>query len=141
MTQWREFARQVALESTSLMEILKTTEDQLCPVSHAQQTEWYTQQLAPDNAAFNDAFTIRIRSPLDVSALRRACRTLSARHPALRTTYSLVNGELAQVVQPDSNAPLETINALGWTWEETLRQVTLAYRRPFDLERGPVWRV
>ncbi|MCP4687229.1 MAG: amino acid adenylation domain-containing protein, partial [Desulfobacterales bacterium] len=111
------------------------------PLSHGQRALWFLHQSAPESAAYNTAFTVRLRSPVDVAALERTFRKLMARHPSLRTTFSRENGEPVQEVHARGEIPVETTDASGWSNKELKKRVTASYRRPFDLERGPVLRV
>jgi amino acid adenylation domain-containing protein len=110
------------------------------PMSYGQKALWFLQQSAPESAAYHIAFPARIRSRIDVPALRRAFQALVNRHPALRTTFRLEESEPVQVIHNHQEAFFETADASAWTWEELSAQVAAAYRRPFDLEQGPVLR-
>ncbi|QCO55739.1 amino acid adenylation domain-containing protein [Pseudorhodobacter turbinis] len=57
------------------------------PLSFAQQRLWFVQQLAPDSTAYNMTITLRLRGPLDASAMQKAFDGLVARHAALRSCY------------------------------------------------------
>lgn len=46
------------------------------PLSQGQRGLWFLYHLAPESAAYNFAFTARIRSDLDVPALRRAFQAM-----------------------------------------------------------------
>src|SRR3569832_1285332 len=54
------------------------------PLSYGQQGLWFLYKLAPHSAAYNIAFTARIRSQIKISALQQALQTLITRHPTLR---------------------------------------------------------
>jgi malonyl CoA-acyl carrier protein transacylase len=112
------------------------------PLSYGQQALWFLHQSAPDSAAYHVAFTARICSSVDVSALRRAFQALIMRHPMLRTTFAKTSeGKPVQEVHGYQEVYFEEINASSWTWEELKNKVFATYQRPFDLERGPVMRV
>lgn len=111
------------------------------PLSHGQQGLWFLYQLAPESAAYNVAFTVRIRSNLNVPALQRACQTLIIRHPTLRTTFGQRNAEPFQEVHEYQEVCFEETNASTCNWDELTKKAIAAYRCPFDLERGPVLRV
>ena len=59
------------------------------PLSYNQQGIWFLYQLAPESTVYNVTFAARIRSDLDIPALRRAFQALVDRHPSLRTTFSV----------------------------------------------------
>src|SRR6185369_8613603 len=56
------------------------------PLSYAQQRLWFADQLTPGSALYNVAAAVRLRGPLDVSALARTLREIIARHEVLRTS-------------------------------------------------------
>jgi amino acid adenylation domain-containing protein/non-ribosomal peptide synthase protein (TIGR01720 family) len=111
------------------------------PLSYGQQALWFLYQTAPESPAYNVAFTARIRSAIDVPALRRTFQTLVGRHASLRTTFKAVDGKPVQEIQGYQEVCFEQIDASNWTWEELKKQVVEVYRHPFDLEQGPVLRV
>jgi amino acid adenylation domain-containing protein len=111
------------------------------PVSFGQRALWFVHRLSPDSSAYNYAFSARIRSELDVAALRRAMQVIVDRHAILRTTYALQDGEPVQRVHCHWTVPFSVVDASGWSDEELDRRVNECAHRPFDLERGPVFRV
>lgn len=111
------------------------------PLSHGQQALWFLYRSAPESAAYNTAFAARIASPFDCSAAQQAFQALSDRHPLLRTTFSVQDGEPVQRAHDRQEVFFEKIDASAWSDDELQRQVSESYKRPFDLERGPVFRV
>ncbi|ACU72364.1 amino acid adenylation domain protein [Catenulispora acidiphila DSM 44928] len=95
---------------------------------------WFLQRLDPDSTAHITAAAIRLTGPLDVAALRRAVAELVHRHPALRSTFPLRDGEPVRVIHPD---PAGVLTELA-TPANSL--VSDAYH-PFDLDEGPLLRV
>ncbi|MCW5316912.1 amino acid adenylation domain-containing protein [Nostoc sp. KVJ3] len=111
------------------------------PLSYGQQGLWFMYQFAPKSGAYNIAFTVRIRSRLNILALQRACQQLVIRHPTLRTTFGEHNAEPFQKIHEYQEVCLEETDAATWNWEELTKKVIEAYQHPFDLERGPVLRL
>ncbi len=111
------------------------------PLSYGQQGLWFLYKLAPSSAAYNIAFTVRIRSRLNVPALERALQALIARHPTLRTTFAQGDAEPFQVVHEYQEFSIETTDASNWDDSELIERAIAAYKRPFDLQRGCVIRV
>ena len=111
------------------------------PLSQGQQGLWFLYQLAPESPAYNLAFTVRIRSHLNVPALQRACQQLILRHPTLRTTFAQGEQEPWQKVHEYQEVHFEEINAATWDWDKLTTRAIAAYRQPFDLEQGSVLRV
>ncbi len=98
-------------------------------------------RLAPDSAAYNVSFAVRIRSEVDISALQRTFQQIVDRHPSLRTTYIMKNDGPVQQIHPESKDFFEIIEASAWNEEAIYNYLLTESRRPFDLENGPVIRV
>ncbi|MGH2412356.1 MAG: condensation domain-containing protein, partial [Microcystaceae cyanobacterium] len=110
-------------------------------LSYGQRALWFLYKIAPDSAAYNVAFTARIKSQLDVPILRRSFQKLIERHPMLCTTFLEQDGSPVQVVHQDREVCFEEFDALTWSWDELTSRVIENYQRPFDLEQGPILRV
>jgi hypothetical protein len=111
------------------------------PLSYNQQGIWFLYQLAPESMVYNVNFAARIRSDVDIPALRRAFQALVDRHPALRTTFSVRSGKPAQRIHPQLAVHFVEIDAAAWDSEALKTRLLEEAYRPFDLERGPVLRV
>ncbi|MEA2176655.1 MAG: hypothetical protein QOD00_4247, partial [Blastocatellia bacterium] len=110
-------------------------------LSQGQQALWYLYQVAPTNAAYNIARAVRIRSALDVAALRRALQKLLDRHPALRTTFGVSQGDPVQRIQEHVEISFQEEDAATWSEQELLERLNKEAHRPFNLEHGPLLRV
>jgi len=111
------------------------------PLSYNQQGIWFLYQLAPESMVYNVNFAARIRSDVDIPALRRAFQALVDRHPCLRTTFSLRSGKPAQQVHQQLRVHFVETDASAWDSEVLKTRLLEEAYRPFDLERGPVLRV
>jgi amino acid adenylation domain-containing protein len=114
------------------------------PLSFAQQRLWFLDQLEPDSPFYNLTSAVRLKGPLDVSALERAFRELASRHESLRTTFKDVGGQPAQFIAPRGAAGLSLVDLrsldTGLRDAEVVRLVREQARLPFDLTRGPLIR-
>ena len=111
------------------------------PLSVGQKALWYLHQLAPQAPTYNIAAAARITSPVNIDALRNAVETLVARHPSLRTTFSIVDDEPVQRVN-QGMADFFTVHHSSSRDEQSLqRELSQEAQRPFDLERGPLLRI
>src|SRR6185369_17482069 len=97
--------------------------------------------LEPSSAAYNLASAVRIRSALDVRALRAAFQSLMDRHASLRTTFTAQQGEPIQRVHDFMEICFTEENAAGWDEDVLDEHLVEAANRPFDLEHGPLLRV
>jgi amino acid adenylation domain-containing protein/thioester reductase-like protein len=80
---------------------------------------------------------------LSVEGVRQALRQVAARHEILRTSLSDASGRLVQVVHEPSE-PAVTVVDLSTKDDphRALRKLAQSFvGRPFDLTRGPLWRV
>ena len=119
-----------------------TREAQL-PLSFSQQRMWLLDQLDPDTPTYNISHALRLSGTLDAKALKRSLEEIVSRHEALRTTFAAVDGEPVQVIAPtiDTKLPVEDLGGLPQSEREARERLALGEkRRPFDLERGPLFR-
>jgi acyl-CoA synthetase (AMP-forming)/AMP-acid ligase II len=114
---------------------------EIAPLSLGQRWMWYQQTLEPDSTANTIAVALRLLDRMDGTALHRALDALVSRHPVLRTTFQIRDGEPVQVVAPRGSVAYREHNAHQID-DATLRTVlTRVARTPFDLASGPLLRV
>ncbi|HVR96609.1 MAG TPA: amino acid adenylation domain-containing protein [Thermoanaerobaculia bacterium] len=113
------------------------------PLSAGQKALWFLYRLAPASVAYNIAGAARLRSDVGAGTdeLRRAFQTLVDRHPMLRVTFAEGPDGPVQRVAPAVEVAFLEEDAAGWSEEELRRRLHEEAFRPFDLERGPVFRV
>jgi amino acid adenylation domain-containing protein len=115
------------------------------PLSFAQQRLWFLHRLEPDSAFYNIPLAMRLSGSLHVAALQRALDALVARHESLRTTFTVVDGEPAQVVGTAEPVDLSVVDLSGSSAitlaSDAERLIEEEAWRAFDLERGPVCRM
>lgn len=109
-------------------------------LSHGQRSLWFLHELAPESAAYNVAFAIRIDGDLDVDALCVAFGRLVERHAALRTTVLTIEGRPQASVRDVVAARVDAEDATHWSREAFDRHLTDYAERPFDLASGPLLR-
>ncbi|MFD5514910.1 condensation domain-containing protein [Streptomyces sp. NPDC127066] len=118
----------------------------VAPMSYAQQRMWFLDQLMDHQATYHTPVVLRLRGPLDVSALGRALTALVTRHAVLRTRFA----QDRQIVEDPPTSvplPLEDLPGLDAAGRERAMQehVARAARQPFDLTgatplRARLWR-
>ncbi|MFC9898558.1 amino acid adenylation domain-containing protein, partial [Nocardia sp. NPDC127579] len=89
-------------------------DEELVPLSFAQQRMWFLNQFDKSSSAYNLPFAIRLSGELDVAALQAAIGDLVARHESLRTVF------------PDSDAgpAQQVLDAAGVVPDLDLLRVT-----------------
>ncbi|HST58686.1 MAG TPA: condensation domain-containing protein, partial [Longimicrobium sp.] len=114
------------------------------PLSFSQQRLWFIDQLEPGNAAYNLAYALRLRGPVDADALERSLSAIVHRHESLRTRFVGGDGEPAQVIDPPAPVRLARVdlsNRPGAEREAALHALVMEEAlRPFDLAAGPLLR-
>jgi amino acid adenylation domain-containing protein len=110
--------------------------------SFAQERLWFLDRLAPGQSVYNMPLALRFAGALDVAALAGAVDALVRRHEPLRTTFTISEDGPRQIVHPPPASPLPTVDLRGLPSgeEEAGRVLGAEARRPFDLERGPLFR-
>ncbi len=113
------------------------------PLSFNQQSLWFLHQITEQLPSYNVATACRIISDLDIDAVLYALNNLVKRHEVLRTTYYLSEETHSpmQRVLAHVDIPFEHIDASNWFAAEIKGRVENYYKKPFDLENGPVFRV
>lgn len=113
------------------------TEDPIrYPLSHGQRALWFLQQSAPLSHAWNSGLVLRLRGPLQRSALQQTLTDLVARHAALRLVVRVEDGEPMQQVLPPTRVVPAEINAAGLDAGALAAQVRAQFTQPFDLTQG-----
>jgi amino acid adenylation domain-containing protein len=111
------------------------------PLSFAQQRLWFLEQLGDSN--YLVPATSRLTGPLDVAALERSINEIVARHDALRSTFTTIDGQPMQIIAPQLPLTLAAIDLRHLPDSERAvetRRLREEALRPFNLERGPLFR-
>ena len=112
------------------------------PATQGQLRFWSLDQLNPGNPALNMPLMWKCTGDLNITALAQAFTLCIARHEILRTTFSLLDGKLSQIVHPPAPmhlpiVDLEPLPAEAQRLEgDHLTREHAAYR--FDLKNGPL---
>lgn len=141
-------------EIAGIIDTKQNASGQLIPVlepaadyeaSPAQKRLWIINHLERDNTAYNITGPLIINGKINRPALAKAFKKIVERQESLRTTFIMNNDELRQVVH-DAGAfavPVIQTDISGHNniTEEAQRLVTGAMNTPFDLIKGPLFRV
>ena len=118
--------------------------DRELPLSFAQQRLWFIHQLEPDSAAYNIPHAVRLMGRLQLAALAESLGQIALRHEVLRTRIEQRDGHPHQVIDDAAGVELRVWDLTGLGETEREREAREVARRegarPFNLERGPVWR-
>jgi amino acid adenylation domain-containing protein len=124
--------------------IVPVSETQDIPLSFAQERLWFWSQLEPNNPSYNELFALRCLVSLNIVALEYSLNNIVARHEALRTNFTTVNGQPVQVVAESLTLTVSIIdlgNLPASAREvEAQRLATVQAQQPFDLASEPLIR-
>jgi amino acid adenylation domain-containing protein len=116
-------------------------------LSHGQQMLWYAHQFTTTRAAYHVIGAGTVRGELESGAVASALRRVIARHDALRTTFAVVDEKptvhLLDIEELDlrQNDWFSVEDVAGSTDAELAARLAELAHRPFDLERGPLFRI
>ena len=115
------------------------------PASFAQQRLWFLDRVVPSRAVYNISSAVHLRGQLDEAAFERSLQAIGERHEVLRTSFSVRDDQLMQVIKPGVATPLsirDLQEVAGPQQEaEVLRLATEQAGQPFDLAQGPLLRM
>ena len=114
------------------------------PLSFAQQRIWFLQQLDKASVAYNLMGVLRIEGDLNQEVLERSLKAVLLRHEALRTCFRQLEGSPYTSIRSGEDWKMqrsEMDRLPGESTEKALwRYVDTVVQRPFDLEKGSLWR-
>lgn len=115
------------------------------PLSFAQQSIWFNDQLRPGNPLFNEPMGMRCTGELSFEALAASFNEMVRRHEALRCTFHHRAGRPFLTIAPPSPMTFPLIDLSGLADGERNRELprlALAEaRRPFDLSQDLLLRL
>ena len=109
-------------------------------LSYGQQAMFFQHMMNPDSI-FNLAYAVRIRSSFDREIMRQSFQTLIDRHPSLRTTFHLKDGQPIQRIHPRMDVFFIEEDARNWSDAELRARMDQEVLSHFDLEAGPLMRI
>nr|QEO74753.1 AMP-dependent synthetase and ligase [uncultured bacterium] len=115
------------------------------PVSYAQQRLWFLHLINPASAAYNIALAFKLEGPLNVALLEKIMREIVGRHEALRTNFTVIDGEPVQVISNEVGFSIPVIDLRDSPEEEKQAKVqALAAEeagKPFNLSKDRLLRI
>ncbi|MGW2492093.1 condensation domain-containing protein [Streptomyces sp. NPDC001606] len=108
------------------------------PATALQRRLWLTSQYARDTPAYILAYAWQVDGPFDPAAFHAALTAVTGRHEALRTTFTLREGELLRVIHPELPPGFDLLDSVAASDVPELARQEATTR--FDLDRGPLLR-
>ncbi len=122
---------------------LAAEERRVAPASFGQASLWFLRQVMPYPSSYNTAVELRLDGVIDAGAMEAAWREIVRRHESFRTTFTVTEGTVLQVISAEMPADVTTTDLTSAADPEgdALRLARAAASAPFDLDRGPLLRV
>ncbi|MDR3436280.1 non-ribosomal peptide synthetase [Telmatospirillum sp.] len=120
------------------MLIVQRAESGEYPASGAQEGMWLARRDDPDSVTWAVPLLIDLPRHADPALVRDALARLAARHPALRTTLAVRDGDIIQRVAPPGPVELTVHRGLDDAGRVAFMRQELA--RPMNVVRGPLYR-
>nr|VFJ54710.1 MAG: Phosphopantetheine attachment site [Candidatus Kentron sp. FW] len=133
-------------DGTQLPDLIPIPRQDNIPLSFAEHRYWLYQTSNPDSRLFNIPLWFRFTGKLDVGVLEQSFNEIIRRHEILRTTFPVVDGSPVQSISPVSHVNLTVKDLQELSEEKQSNEVKRLtdeeiQHRPFDLARGPLFRV
>jgi thioesterase domain-containing protein/acyl carrier protein/NAD(P)-dependent dehydrogenase (short-subunit alcohol dehydrogenase family) len=110
-----------------------------------QQATWLEDPSNSDSAVYNYPLLLRIRGPLNQTALEQSLAEIVRRHQVFRSIFRMCDGELVQIILPPKKQDLPLTDLSGLPEAERdarFQKIALEEaNRPFDLAHGPLLRL
>ena len=106
--------------------------------SFAQGRMWFLEELHPGLTWYLMPVVVRMRGPLELTALQSALNAIESRHETLRTTFETIGDTSMQLVHPYHAKELSIIDIDIKSLEEVLHRDQIS---PFDLRKEAGLRV
>jgi amino acid adenylation domain-containing protein len=140
-----KIARDIPNDTTNLPSIVRVHRKGPFPLSLAQKHVWELDQLFPGTLFLNMPYLYRLVGPLDLETLKRSLQEIVTRHEALRMLFKEQKGRPVQIIGaiPEVHIPIEDLRHLPTAEKEKeyIRVSNEDAELPFDLEKGPPFRV
>lgn len=134
---------QLSVVSTTLTQvnsdisIEKVEEKPYYEVSSAQRRVYYASKMAGEHSIlYNMPGVITFHQMPDVQKLNQCLQKLVDRHPSLRSSFEIIEGNLYQKVTTTIDFKLEERTEK----EKSIEEITKEFVKPFSLEKAPLFR-
>ncbi len=131
-------------QSQEALPLLPIPRSESIPLSFAQARLCFLDQLQPNSAFYNIPLALRLSGQLNITALQSSINEIILRHEALRTNFTIVEGQPVQIIASTKNLKLLVVDLLHLRESEreieAQRLANVEANRPFNLEREPLLR-
>jgi amino acid adenylation domain-containing protein len=111
------------------------------PLSKNQESLYLEERLHPSSGTCNVTAALALDGYVDIERLRAALTGLARGHDMLRMFVSESSTGVVQELAEEIQCPLEVHDGSHWTAEERHARMREIARRPFALDRAPLWGV
>ncbi|MEG3908709.1 amino acid adenylation domain-containing protein [Microcoleus sp. w2-18bC1] len=122
--------------------LVPVSEKRDIPLSFPQEQLWFLSQLDPNNVSYNELFALRFLGVLNIVALEQSLNKIVARHAALRTNFTVVNGQPVQIIAESLTLTVPVVDLSNLPASdreiEFQRLATEQAHKPFDLVSEPL---
>jgi amino acid adenylation domain-containing protein len=135
----------LAVAGPQLPPIGQAPRDEPLPLSFAQESIWFLDQLVTGNMSYYIPRALRIKGQLKVELLEQTFSEIVRRHEILRTTFPVVDGRPVQVIHEPWTVSIPVVDLQlteAAEREQQIRGLILQEgQKPFDLGLGPLLRL
>jgi amino acid adenylation domain-containing protein len=142
------YINELSLERRELLELLISesgSEFNCFPLSFAQQSLWFTEQLNPNTSTYNIFAAVQLTGSIYVAVLEQSVQEIVNRHEALRTNFIVIKDRPMQIVTTERSVsvPLVDLQGLSKSEQEAeVKRLAIAEsQKPFDLTSDPLLRI
>jgi len=130
----------LALLKSQLLDKTKK-EDVTFQMTYGQKALYFLYLNTPESTAYNVAFSVRIKSHLNIPALKKSFQRILNRDQCLRSNFKIENGKPVQTVSGFKDIFFRSEDHSEKS-EKDIKEIINSYHRtPFDLENGDVFKV
>lgn len=120
--------------------VAKVEEQTVYPATAAQKRLFILEELNLGLLNYHLPFAVQVKGPLNIERFRLAWWALIERHPVLRTSFYMEEGNVMQRIEQAVELPLAVVDGSDWSSSElVLRQ--RSFLQPFCLEQAPLLRL
>ena len=124
--------------------IAKRQNDEILPLSFAQQRLWFLDQFQPGSPLYNVSAAMQLKGHLNIAVLQLTFNEIVRRHEILRTTFKTLKGQPVQVISPTLTLSLPVVDLrnipANYRSAKVQQLATEELQQPFNLSTGSLLR-